>query len=48
VVVEGLSLVVAVVESALVVVDILVDSAEVELRSANQCNQILHPASMPS
>jgi len=48
VVVEGFSLVVVVVKSALVVVDILVDSAEVELRTENQCNQILHPVSMAS
>ena len=38
VVVEGFSLVVAVVESALVAAGILVDTAAVELLSAEQCN----------
>jgi len=40
--VEGFSLVVVVVKSALVVVDILVDRGTVELLSAIQCSQIKH------
>lgn len=40
--VEGFSLVVVVVTSALAVVDILVDGGTVVLLSANQCNEILH------
>ena len=40
--VEGFSLVVVVVTSALAVVDILVDGGTVVLLSANQCNEILN------
>jgi len=42
VVVEGFSLVVVVVKSAVVVVDIVVDGDTVELLSAKKCNQIMH------